>query len=234
MSSVPEFQAVARRLSIPPVRRYAPPGVSESGSLIPEGRALEKPPARQLYWRLNSVRILDSSDGVFDKKNEVALLAITIDSNSADPIQFSTPATFVGIRKDDLLPLGDDGLGMYYSKPRRFPDYLGLNLLIIEDDKAIRDAGAAIQRVRKSPEYKAILTTTQTLATAANPAYGALITIGDALVGLTAKMMAQNKDDLLVYFAATHTRAFDGLGIGRHTFHQPGRARVQYEILAKR
>jgi len=205
-----------------------------SNALAPEDAVRAKPPAHQLFWRLNRVRILDSMDGVFDKKNEVALVAITIDSNSDDPIQFSRPTPFVGIRKNSLLPIGDSGLGMYFSTPARFPNYLGLNLLIVEDDKAIRDLGASITRVRKSPEYKAIRTASQSLATAANPAYGALITIGDALVGLTAKMMEQNKDDLMAYFAATYTRAFDDLGIGKHTFHQAGRARVQYEILAKK
>jgi hypothetical protein len=47
-------------------------------------------------------------------------------------------------------------------------------------------------------------------------------------------MMEQNKDDIVAYFAATYTRAFDDLGIGKHTFHQADRARVQYEILAKK
>lgn len=234
MSNVPNFEAVAEKLSITPTQRYAHPSVEVSNALAPEDAVRAKPPSRQLFWRLNRVRILDSMDGVFDKKNEVALVAITIDSNADEPIQFSQPAPFVGIRKGDLLPIGDAGLGMYYSRPERFPKYLGLNLLIVEDDKAVRDIGASITRARNSPEYKAILTASQTLATSANPAYGALITIGDALVGLTAKMMEKNKDDLLAYFAATYTRAFDDLGIGKHTFLQPDRARVQYEILAKK
>ena len=233
MSTVPAFEAVAQKLSITPTRRYAHPSVEVSGTLVPEDVARAKPPSHQLFWRLNKVRILDSLDGIFDKKNEVAVVAITVDSNADGPIQFSQPTPFVGIRKGDLLPIGDSGLGMYFSKPERFPNYIGLNLLLVEDDKAIRDIGASITRARNSPEYKAILAASQTLASSANPAYGALITIGDALVGLTAKMMEQNKDDLLAYFAATYTRAFDDLGVGKHTFHQPERARVQYEILAK-
>lgn len=234
MSTVPSFETVARKLSITPTRRYAHPTVEVSDVLVPEEVAKAKPPAHQLFWRLNRVRILDNFDGLLDKQNEVALVAITIDSNADDPIQFNLPTPFVGIRKDDNLPLGDAGLGMYFSKPERFPNYLGLNLLIIEDDKAIRDIGASITRVRNSPEYKAIRTATQSLATAVNPVYGTLVTIGDALVGLTAKMMEQNKDDIVAYFAATYTRAFDDLGIGKHTFHQADRARVQYEILAKK
>lgn len=233
MSNVPQFEAIAETLSLTPTERYVHPAVEESNSLVQRDAVMAKPPAHQLFWRLNRVRILHNFDGLFDRKNEVALVAITIDSNAADPIQFSPPAPFVGIRKDDLLPIGDAGLGMYFSKPERYPSYLGLNLLIIEDDKAIRDMGASIQRVRNSPEYKAILTTSQTLASSANPAYGALITLSDALVGLTAKMMTRNKDDLLAYFAATYTRAFDDLGIGKHTFHQDERAHVQYEILAR-
>lgn len=233
MSTVPAFEAVAQKLSMTPTRRYAHPTVEVSGTLVPEDVARAKPPNHQLFWRLNKVRILDSLDGIFDKKNEIAVVAITVDSNADGPIQFNQPTPFVGIRKGDLLPIGDAGLGMYFSKPERFPNYLGLNLLLVEDDKAIRDIGASITRARNSPEYKAILTASQTLASSANPAYGALITIGDALVGLTAKMMEQNKDDLLAYFAATYTRAFDDLGLGKHTFHENDRARVQYEILAK-
>ena len=45
--------------------------------------------------------------------------------------------------------------------------------------------------------------------------------------------MEHNKDDLISYFAATYTLAFDNLGIGKHSLYQRGRVRGQYEILAQ-
>ena len=52
-------------------------------------------------------------------------------------------------------------------------------------------------------------------------------------MGLIAKMLEQNDDDIVAFFAGTYSLAFDNLGVGKHTFHSPERARVQYEILAK-
>lgn len=233
MLNVPEIPAVAEALSISPTQRYVHPSVEQSDALALRGVDTFKPPSHQLFWRINSVKLLHNFDGLFDRKNEVALVAITVDSNVDEPIQFSLPSPFVGVEKDGRLPIGDSGLGMYYSQPRHSPHYLGLSLFLIEDDKAIRELGATVQKVRKSKEYEALLATSQALASAANPAYGALITVTDSLVGLTARMMKKNKDDLVAYFAATYTRDFDGLGLGKHVFHQPERARVRYEILAK-
>ncbi len=233
MSTIPKFETVADKVAITPLRRYSHPTVEVSNTLVPANVTLPQPPGHELYWRLNSVTLLDDFDGLFDRQNEVTVIAITVDSNSADPIQFNLPTPFVGIRKNHRLPIGDSGLGMYHSTPASFPKYIGLNLLIIEDDKDIRDVGAAIRHVRETPEYRSILNTAQTLATAANPAYGTFITIGDAVAGLTARILEQNKDDIVAYFAATYTLAFDNLGVGKHTFHQADRALVQYEILAK-
>jgi hypothetical protein len=227
------YDVIRKRAAIAANRRNVHPSVEAQDTVLPPTVTLPKPPGNELFWRLNEVILLDNFDGFFDRRNEVQVVAVTIDSNVADPIQFSTPHSFVGIKKNDRLPLGDAGIGMYQSSPASFPKYLHLNLLIVEDDAGTRELGTAINRVRETEEYATILETTKALVAVGNPAYSSLLGLGDTVVGLLAKMLEQNQDDIIAFFAGTYSLAFDNLGVGRHTFHQNERARVQYEILAQ-
>jgi hypothetical protein len=227
------YDSIRKRAAIEASRRNVHPSVEAQDTVLPPTVTLPQVPGNELFWRLNEVILLDSFDGFFDRRNEVQIVAITIDSNVADPIQFSPPHSFVGIKKNDRLPLGDAGLGMYQSSPASFPKYLSLNLLIVEDDAGTRNLGKAINHVRETDEYGTILDKTKELVGGLNPAYSALVGLGNTVTGLVAKMLEQNQDDIIAFFAGTYTLAFDNLGVGRHTFHQGERARVQYEILAK-
>jgi len=230
------YDSIRKRAAIEANRRNVHPSIEAQDTVLPvlpPAVTLPKPPGNELFWRLNDVILLDNFDGFFDRRNEVQIVAVTIDSNVADPIQFSTPHSFVGIKKNDRLPLGEAGLGMYQSSPTSFPKYLNLNLLIVEDDAGTRNLGKAINHVRETEEYATILDATKSLVGGGNPAYSALIGIGDTVMGLVAKMLEQNQDDIIAFFAGTYSLAFDNLGVGRHTFHQDERARVQYEILAR-
>ncbi len=226
---------IAAKIAVKPASRYEHPSVAVRDVLDPGGEkpTLPIPKGHQLCWRLNELVLLDNFDGLFDNSNEVRIVGITIDSNVKDPIQVSTPLPFPGVRKNNRLPLGDKGLMMYYASPDELPRYLGIQLVLIEDDSDLRDIGKVLSQARASEEYKTILTTATALASAANPVYGTLISAGDALAGMIGKLLEQNGDDLIAYFAATYTLAFDGLGVGKHTFHQDKRARAQYEILVK-
>jgi hypothetical protein len=233
--SMSMFEQVAEKLAIKPMARSEHPSLVITNKLLPDGqedRPLPVPPGNKLLWRINDVILLDNFDGLFDRNNEIRLMAITVDSDVAEPIRFLQMAPFPGIRKDGHLPLGDSGVAMYMSTPASFPSYLGLNLLIVEDDSDVREMASIINQAWRSPEYKAIRSAARSLASAANPLYGTLVAIGESLVGLVTKLMEQNKDDLVAYFAATYTLAFDNLGVGKHTFHQDEHARVQHEILA--
>ena len=84
--------------------------------------------------------------------------------------------------------------------------------------------------MQKSAAYKDILSKAAALV---NPTVGAVIEVTNLVIGLVASLMEQNSDDVVSLFAATYTRAFDGLGVGTHTFHQAGRSRAKYEILAQ-
>ena len=222
-----DFDRIVSKLAYTASSEYSHPKVHESERLTPEGAVKVPVPAgNQLFWRINELTLLDNFEWFLDRKNEIRLVAVTVDSNAAEPIQFSTPSVFPGIMKGNKLPIGDAGLGMYYSAPATMPLYMRLSLLVIEDDTETRDVGKAIREVREMSEFKTILDVAKGLASAANPAYGTLIAIGDAVTGLVGRLLEQNKDDLVAYFAATYTAAFDNLGIGKHTFHQDRHARV--------
>ncbi len=227
------FKKVRDKVKATPLRRNVHPSIECGDCIVPKAAALPKPPGNELAWRVNEVILLDNFDGFFDRRNEVQVLAVTVDSNQADPIRFSTLSSFVGIKKHQRLPIGDGGLMMYQSSPKSFPKFLHLNLLLVEDDSDTRDLGKTIGRVRETSEYKDILSAAQGLAGAANPAYSLALDIGNATIGLVSALLEQNSDDIIAYFTGTYSLAFDNLGVGKHTFHAPERARVQYEILAR-
>ncbi len=209
---------------------YANAQVVKSDVLVET--TVPKPEGKRVLVRINKVQILGNFD--FLSRSEVRLAAFVVDSNPTDPVQFfHNNLPFPKVKKDEYLSIGDKGVAIYYSAPEEYPEYLYVWVVVVEDDQDVRDVGDAIAAVRKSDGYKNILAAAKVLAGAANPTAAALFKIGDELAGLLGSALEQNKDDVVALHAATYTRAFDNLGIGKHSFHKDGGARGVYEILVQ-
>lgn len=183
-------------------------------------------PTRCVELALTEVRILDNFEGLFGGTNEIKLVSLVFDGNSAEPFHFQV-STFTGIKKDQPLPIGDRGIALYFSEPRNLPRFLDWRLLVIEDDSDVRNAGRVIKEIQATNEYKAIVNSVIGLVA---PTWGVITQITSGVISLVARVMEQNKDDVISLFAATYTLAFDELGKGSHTLHQDGRSRIAYEI----
>lgn len=181
---------------------------------------------RPVNIRLLKCQILDNFDGLLQKDNEINLVGVVMDGTATtEPVQFNI-GSFVGIRKNDFLPIGDSGLSLYYGD--QTPKYLDLRLLIVEDDQDIRDVGAAIKHVQSQDVYKTLI---DALTGVASPPLQLAMRVTSAIISLIGAALEQNKDDRISLFAATYTLAFDRLGVGgKHTFHQEGRSRVRYDV----
>jgi hypothetical protein len=229
-----KFPFVPDRRELPPEVRSQPDAINLAAAPQSGTIAASVAGARTITLKLREVTIFDHFDGfLFDgflnPSMEIRLVSVVIDSNQDEPIKFSSPNAYQGIKPLKPLPINSSGLALYFSNPNALPKFLDFRLLVIEDDQDVRNAGEAIAQLRASAEYATILNAAKLAAAATS--YAALLPIGDALLGLLGAYMRQDKDDLISYFHATHTLAFDNLGKGTHVFHQDKRSRVKYEIL---
>lgn len=208
-----------------------PPASFTTAMSSVEAAAATTIPTKAIELKLNNVAILDLFDGpfeaVFGGSNEVKIVSLVFDGSAKEPFKFEV-GSFPNIKKNQSLPFGDAGLAVYFSEPDKLPRFLDWRLLIIEDDSDVRNAGKVIQQIQGTSEYKAIVDVIPTLV---NPTWGAIIQITSGVISLIAKAMEQNQDDIISLFAATYTLPFDRLGVGKHTFFQEERSRVNYEIL---
>lgn len=237
--SVRDVEAVLEELEAlelvqPPDRHNFPSAASVLVAPAPADMATREADAatslgsRPVNVRLLSCQILDNFDGFLQKNNEINLVGVVMDgSATTEPVQFGV-GSFVGIGKNDMLPIGDSGVSLYFGD--HTPRYLDLRLLIVEDDQDIRDVGGAIKHVQSQDAYQKLL---DALTGIASPPLQLAVRVTSAIISLVGAALEQNKDDKISLFAATYTLAFDRLGVGRHTFHQDGRSRVRYEIRSR-
>lgn len=185
-----------------------------------------------LAVRLNKLKILDKSEGIFRGKGECYILSMVSDGAS-EPIMLKVD-TIQGIKDgDDLF---DKGLQrpytVYLTPPGNVPRLLDFRLLVMEEDKKeSRKAIDILNAVTGDSKYKDIVAAIAILVKSASPA-GAIFTLVDSAVNVAKAVLECNEDDQLLYYAARFTKDFDNLGVGKYD-NKYDKVELGYEIIAK-
>lgn len=136
--------------------------------------------------------LLKHVDGIFQRYNEPYITSVAIDAaGSADPkIDFNF-MPFPKVAKGGTVNMLGDGHLVY--GPKNPGDFVAVSILIMEQDKEIRDFGKQLETVIQSKAVdlgiKAVV--------AANPGYAAVLAILKELTVLVAGFLKNNGDDEL-------------------------------------
>lgn len=206
------------------------------------------PPDRELHARairlqLRSVQVVDGLQGFWGtpigNATGVYLITTVIDGTDREPISFQGK-TYQRIANGDLLPPGSahepDAAFNVYLREGDMPRLLSFSVVVFRSNEAIRDFAKVIVDICADERYKTLSGIVNTAATAANPAFGTVWQVAEAIVGLVGEYLKAKPDDQLGYYQANYTNVFDNLGVGRHPADAPtmlvDRIRFAYEINA--
>ena len=151
--------------------------------------------------------------------NGVILVSSVVDGLGSEPITFQGKP-YLGIKDGELLPLGpaNDPSAVFtvYYREGQLPRTLAFSLLVVRSNQGFRDIGNAISGAMADDRYKELSGIVTTAVSAAVPAYGAVLGVAQASIGLITAYLKTKPDDQLGYYQVNYTNRFDDLGVGRH------------------
>lgn len=182
--------------------------------------------------KMNKLKILKNSDGLFKKKNDIYFVSFVSDGVN-NPAMLKVE-TFKDIRKND--DLFDKGLQrpytLYLSEEGKVPRLLDFRLLVMEDDK--KDAKKAtdiLDAVTGNDDYQKVVRGITALISVASPP-AAIFTLVDSAIRIIKGVIKCNEDDQMLYYAARFSKDFDNLGVGTYD-NKYDKVELGYEIVAK-
>lgn len=189
-----------------------------------------------LIVRVKRIHVIDNRKSVVLGGNpaaDVYPLFMVASGKSERPVEIALPRTFNGIRDRQDLPIGEG-----FSIARHFdqlPPFLDIHVAVMRSLAGQREVAAALQTLSDSDEGKGMMTTIQTLMTAAHPLAGSTFGIGASLLNLVLKYMGAQQDRQIFYGCFSVERTPGGYGIGRllNVSHKE-RAEVDFEVLPVR
>ncbi len=169
---------------------------------------------------LSAIQIMDGLTGFLQAPSSaVYVIATVVDGISNQPITFHGQ-TYRGIEEGQLLPLGptDDPTAALtvYLREGTLPRALSFCLLVVRSNQALRDLGSLTTTLMADDRYTKLATLATAAATAANPAFGTILTVAQETIGLAAEYLKVKPDDQLGYYQVNFTNRFHDLGVGPH------------------
>lgn len=184
-----------------------------------------------LSLRLNELKILDKSEGIFKGNGECYFLSMVTDGVN-EPVVLKV-ATFKDIKNgDDLFDKGlQKPFTIYLSNDGQFPRFIDFRFAVIEDDTdQSRTANEIIKMVQNDEVYKKIMSGIKSLINAGRP-QEEISPLLDSALTVAKKILDATEDDLLIYHV-DRFNANNGLGIGQHS-SKNHYVKLGYEIVAK-
>jgi hypothetical protein len=116
-----------------------------------------------------------------------------------------------------------------YQHSGKIPAYLDIRIFIARSKQGIRDIGQALATIRGDNDFKS---TVQKLASLVTGPIGIVTAQIEQIIGIIGKVLQLKKDDKLYYYAATISRDFDNLGIGKEICDGDKLVQFCYQIQA--
>jgi hypothetical protein len=145
---------------------------------------------------------------VSDDKKEEAIQKKLLDAVKAEAknLQFLQKLPIRGVRDNEVLTFGDEGIQLYKSETT--PDELGMHVWLIELDNDIRDLALTTDDILKSTEFKTLLTTGLAALAVKNPLAVAAVSLTGLVFRLVLKkLLSENRNDLIGYWHETLNRS---------------------------
>lgn len=182
--------------------------------------------------RLNKVKILDKSEGIFRGNGEVFFISI-VNDGIKEPAILKIQTIHDVKNGDDLFDKGlQKPLTLYLSEEGKVPRLLDFRLMVMESDiKESEKMEEILDTISSNSDYKDAVDAIRDLLAAAAPAT-AIGKMLDSIAGIIKKVLKLNKDDQLLYYTARFTKDFDNLGIGSYD-KKYDKVELGYEIVAK-
>ncbi|MEO1429881.1 MAG: hypothetical protein AAFV71_12605 [Cyanobacteria bacterium J06633_8] len=194
-----------------------------------------QPQPVNLAVRLQDIMIWDTKKWFGDAQMRLDALVVHGKANDSDSSSFYMPQTFrfPGIKDNDRLPTGENGLLIFYGEAVHFLDIF---ITVSRDRKDSDDLATMLNQEMQSPEiqnavstmlgFTAIATQATTFATA----LGAASTLGN----FAYKALSKATGDTIGIYRTSWLQYRDKFGIGRHP--QNGSHKVRdisfwYEII---
>jgi hypothetical protein len=182
--------------------------------------------------RLDKLKILDKSEGIFRGNGEVFFISL-VNDGATEP-NLLRVETFKNIKDgDDLFDKGlQKPFTVYLSEEGKVPRLIDFRMMVMEADQAeSKKASDVIDAITQDGDYKKIIEAIRVLIKNAAPP-AAIFTLADTAIGVIKRVLKINEDDQLLYYAARFTKDFDNLGVGKYD-NKYDKVELGYEILAK-
>ncbi|OZI05527.1 hypothetical protein BWI93_25005 [Siphonobacter sp. BAB-5385] len=183
--------------------------------------------------RIKEIFIIENGrKGPFGQRADIYPIVLVANGQSQNPIEFSLPHMFQGIKDREKLPILDPGIAITRTF-NSVPNFLDFHVLVMRSKERRREFAKALNETLNSDEGKSIINSVGTLVTGATA--GVVLNISSALLQVYLKFLGAEDDEQLFYGVGSFEKELDSLGIGKeHVFTDKKHARVTIEILGLR
>ncbi|MDR1407992.1 MAG: hypothetical protein LBJ23_08105 [Tannerella sp.] len=143
--------------------------------------------------------VLTLSD-LMDLPDEAARKQRLLEAVQAEAGRFAQSASLAvdRVKDNQSLLFGEAGLVMY--RHDAIPDWLSLQLWVIESDEDVRRFTLDADKVVDSDAFRGLLIAVETALTVTQPVLSGIIGVGAVAVNLLRQKLKANKDDLVGYW----------------------------------
>lgn len=194
-----------------------------------------QPQAINLAVRLQDIMVWDTKKWFGDAQMRLDALVVHGNATAGEASSIYMPQTFrfPGIKSQDRLPTGENGLLIFYGEALHFLDIF---ITVSRDRQDSEDLATLLYKNLQSPEIQGAIGTLLGLAVAAPQVSTVTTAIGGASIlgNLAYQILSKVTGDTIGLYRNSWLQYRDGFGIGRHP--QTGSHKVKdlsfwYEII---
>lgn len=194
--------------------------------------SIKKLARESILMRIINVKVLDWKArlkrlGIGDEA-DIDIITYVVDGENDRPAYNISLKSFPKIKRQTNVAIGNPGI-MIYEREGKVPRFLDIRILVARNRQGIRNVGTAMNKIVKDENFKeATFALTALLSSPINVITSQI----DNIVGIIGAILEMQKDDQLLYYAATFHRDFDNLGIGKKRCDQTNYVELCYEVKA--